>query len=187
LSRDIGSDYNKGRPLPFAPRTERVARRARRGPQQPTTLTQADIGTDKLWPASDDARGRVYLKNYRLRGVGQHIEVWVAHDQDKISKWLEFPEGDCRNGERTRISDAQIQGLVEEYDDNILPQESSVLSVAPPRTGAKARLPKRMKGIPANYFRGEGDNVVVLVDNVRDENFYDHNNSHDFRFVLGFF
>ena len=41
--------------------------------------------------------GREYLKNFTLRAIGQHIEVWVASDQDSVSKDLEFPAGDCRN------------------------------------------------------------------------------------------
>ena len=61
----------------------------------------------------DDANGLIYLKKYRLRGIGEHIEVWVADDNDKVSTDLDFPDGDCRNGERTEITDEQI---AEDFD-----------------------------------------------------------------------
>ena len=31
--------------------------------------------------------------------------------------------------------------------------------------------------LPADYYRGEGDDIVVLIDNVRDDNLYDLNNT----------
>ena len=41
--------------------------------------------------------------------------------------------------------------------------------------------------MPPDYFEGDGDNTVVLVDNVRDENFFDTNNQNTFSYVAGFF
>ena len=35
--------------------------------------------------------------------------------------------------------------------------------------------------------QGDGDNTVVLIDNVRDDNFYDLNNTQGFTYVAGFF
>jgi hypothetical protein len=132
----------------------------------------AEIGEERTWAALDDFNGFEYLKDYTLRGVGEHIEVWVASDSDDVSSDLEFPGDDCRNDERVVITDEQIQGLIAEYDGNILPIESQAFSVAPDRDGTNAILPEAI-GLPADYYTGEGDNVVVLVDNVRDTNFYD--------------
>lgn len=39
--------------------------------------------------------------------------------------------------------------------------------------GKDAQLPKMFPAIPSSAYMGEGDNVVVLIDNIRDENFYD--------------
>src|SRR5215208_3428385 len=33
------------------------------------------VGTVRQWIALDDAQGRLYRKDYTLRGVGDHIEV----------------------------------------------------------------------------------------------------------------
>ena len=53
------------------------------------------VGTVRQWLALDDFNGILYRKDYTLRGVGTHIEVWVAND-------LAFPAGDCR----TQIADS---------------------------------------------------------------------------------
>jgi hypothetical protein len=132
----------------------------------------AAVGDRRLWPALDAVNNRDYLKFFTLRAVGSHIEVWVASDQDAISKNLEFPGGDCRNDDRVQLSDAQAQYLAQQFDTVMYPREAEVFSVAPPRDGSRARLPAR-SGLPGDYYVGDGSRVVGLVDNIRDENFAD--------------
>jgi Immune inhibitor A-like, MAM domain len=132
----------------------------------------AAVGDRRLWPALDSVNDREYLKFFTLRALGSHIEVWVASDQDAISKNLEFPPGDCRNDDRVELSDAQAQYLVQQFDGVMYPREAEVFSVAPPRDGSRARLPART-GLPSDYYVGDGSRVVALVDNIRDENFAD--------------
>lgn len=166
---DTGTDYNGGKALPFAKGTLQKARAAARlaGPR----ASAAAIGDQRTWLALDDAFSVIYFKNYTLRGIGDHIEVWVASDSDVISSGIRFPEGDCRNDERVQISDDQIQSLIREFDHNIYPKESAAFSVPPDRTGAVSFATEL--GFPADYWTGDGDNIVALVDNVRDSNFYD--------------
>ncbi|MGZ8651536.1 MAG: peptidase M6, partial [Actinomycetota bacterium] len=148
------------------------------------------VGDEKFWLAVDFIDGSVYLKAYTLRGVGNNSEVWVASDSDEVSTDTDFPEGDCRNGLRTQITDDQVNYLIDQFDNNILPKESDVFSVAPPLDGSNAFLPEVIGDpdlMPPDYFEGDGDNTVVLVDNVRDENFFDTNNQNTFSYVAGFF
>jgi Immune inhibitor A peptidase M6 len=128
----------------------------------------------------------VYVKNYTLRGIGEHIEVWVASDEDDVSSGTDFPADDCRNGARTEITDEQVDYLIDEFDGTIYPKESRVFSVPPSRNGQGAELAEIL-GLPANYYRGQGDDIAVLVDNVRDENFYDTDNSQSLTYIAGFF
>ncbi|HEX2105906.1 MAG TPA: choice-of-anchor J domain-containing protein [Solirubrobacteraceae bacterium] len=186
---ETGPDYNKGKPLPWraAPRVTparlgaRFAARASRARRARARITAVGerpvVGTVKSWPALDDAEGLIYLKDYTLRAVGEHIEVWVAND-------IQFPANDCRNGARTVVTDAQAQYLAREFDTNIYPKESEAFSVPPRRDGSGA---EPIEGIPAGYFGGEGDDIVTLVDNVRDANFYDPNNSRNLPYIAGFF
>ena len=161
------------------------------------------VGDKRRWLASDDYTG-LYLKNYKLRGVGDHIEVWVVAGEDPLCDGdpattddcirgdenetvtgTHFPDGDCRN-DRVRITNDQVNYLISEFDNNMYPKESRRFSVPPNRGGRNALLTE-IAGLPENYYRGEGDNIVVLIDNVRDDNFYDFNNSQQLPYVAGFF
>jgi hypothetical protein len=130
------------------------------------------VGDRRLWPALDRRSNRSYLKYYTLRAVGAHIEVWVASDDDGVSKGIEFPAGDCRNDDRVQLSDAQAQYLAQQFDNVMYPKEAEAFSVPPPRDGSKATIATR-SGLTADYWVGDGNRVVGLVDNIRDENFFD--------------
>jgi hypothetical protein len=179
----VGADFNHGKMLPYAAGTLKKARAAARVAAGRELLRA--VGDRQLWPAVDSVYGVVYLKNFTLRAMGEHVEVWVASDTDEISSGLEFPAGDCRNGS-VAITDEQAQLLASAFDGVIRPRESEAFSVAPDRAGAQHSVPARF-GLPTTYFAGEGDNTVVLVDNVRDENFYDVNDMSDLPYVAGFF
>jgi hypothetical protein len=134
----------------------------------------AGVGDERTWAALDLAKNSDHPKDYTLRGIGEHIEVWVASDEDDVSSGIRFPGDDCRNDERVVITDDQVNHLINEYDANMLPVLSEAFSTAPPRDGSGATVTGRYE-VPPDYYRGEGDNVVVLVDNIRDPNFYDTN------------
>jgi Immune inhibitor A-like, MAM domain len=134
----------------------------------------AVVGDRRIWPALDAKGGRLYVKYYTLRAIGTHIEVWVASDQDSVSTGLEFPPGDCRNDDRVEITDAQAQSLAQQFDGTIYPREAEAFSVPQPRDGSRATLP-RSAGFAGDYYVGDGNRVVALVDNIRDEGFYDVN------------
>ena len=118
------------------------------------------VGTVRQWLALDDYLGQIYFKPYTLRGVGDNIEVWVAND-------TEFPVGDCRRQipNSTVVTDAQVAHLVNEFDSNMYPKSTTAFSTPPDRDGTNAGI--------AGDFTGAGNRTVTLVDNVRDDNFYD--------------
>jgi hypothetical protein len=168
----VGSDYNDGKPVPGLKAAKRKMARQAAAAAAPD---DAEVGDTKTWLALDDING-AYLKDYTLRGIGDHIEVWVADDKA-------FPDGDCRNDlGMTDITDAQVQNFISEYDNNILPKESESFSVAPPRDGTNAIL-----GEGYEVSAAQADDVVTLVDNVRDANFYEPNTPDGQTFIAGFF
>jgi Immune inhibitor A peptidase M6 len=146
----------------------------------------AAVGEVRTWVALDNVNGFLYTKTYELRALGEHVEIWIATGTRTFlgvtSTDLDFQAGDCRNGPRTVVTDAQAEYLADEFDTNILPKESVAFSVAPDRDGTNAQLAG-----PPFHPTGEGDNTVVLVDNVRDENFMDLNNTQGFSYIAGFF
>lgn len=159
----------------------------------------AKVGTNRTWVGLDDVRNTYYLKNYTLRATGDHVEVWVADD-------LRFPNvtmpnpltadpadtftyNDCRNSDPDRITVTNDQAayLADQFDEVMYPAESEAFSVPPSRDGHKAVLPTLFPNLPSSAYKGEGDNIVVLVDNVRDTNFYDRDTQSNFTYIAGFF
>lgn len=122
------------------------------------------VGTVRQWLGLDDFNGRLYRKDYTLRGVGAKIEVWVAND-------LAFPAGDCRPANSTAITDAQVADLVNEFDTNMFPKETATFSTPPDRDGTNSQIPPDANG-NGGVYTGAGDKTVTLVDNVRDNNYF---------------
>ncbi len=194
--RHTGTDYNNGQALPVA-KGDNLRGNPPLGPSK--------VGDSRIWLGLDDFRGVINLKTYTLRGAGQKVEVWVANNLNFPNTTMlnpltpdpadTFTYNDCRNdGVRNVVTNAQVQYLINEFDTNIFPTESEWFDIPPNRNGNKATLPKQLPNIqglgvnvPQSYYRGEGDNVVVLVDNVRDSNFYDMNNVNTFSYIAGFY
>ncbi|NUW39048.1 choice-of-anchor J domain-containing protein [Nonomuraea rhodomycinica] len=124
------------------------------------------VGTVRQWLGMDDFNGRLYRKDYTLRAVGANIEVWVAND-------LAFPAGDCRAQipSSTQITDAQVADLAREFDTNMYPKETAAFSRPPDRDGTNAVLGPDANG-NGGVYTGAGNRTVTLVDNVRDDNYY---------------
>jgi hypothetical protein len=155
-----------GRPLDtprqYQPRTD-----AQNRAQTQAAVETPPVGTVRQWLGLDDLQGALYRKDYTLRGLGNNIEVWVAND-------LAFPAGDCRLQipSSTQITDAQVDHLVTEFDTNMYPKETNAFSTPPDRDGTNAQLGPDGNGNGGDYTGG-GNKTVALIDNVRDDNFYD--------------
>ena len=180
----VGPDYNDGKALPAKGASLRKA--VRQGVAAPRASRKAAhdaaVGDTKSWLALDDTTSRIYRKNYELRGIGDHIEVWVAADTT-------FPAGDCRNDlGMTDVTDAQVDNFVHEFDSNIYPKESASFSVPEALDGSDPQIPGPDGS--ADYWQVSGaqaDDIVVLVDNVRDANYYDPSSPDGQTFIAGFF
>lgn len=136
-------------------RLGRVGAKARRNLAAAPTPA---VGTQRQWLGLDDYNGILYRKGYTLRGVGAKIEVWVADD-------LAFPADDCRGAASTTITQAQVDRLISQFDQNMYPKETATFSTPPDRDGTNAAI--------SGDYTGDGDKTVALIDNVRDDNFYD--------------
>jgi hypothetical protein len=141
------------------------------------------IGDTKYWVALDDTQG-FYVKTFRLRGISQTAELWVATN-------LDFLPGDCRNdGVRNVITDEQVAYMLGEFDTTIRPIDTDWFDEPAFRDGKDAQLVKLLPSVFGNgsnaYFNKQGRDVI-LVDNVRDDNYYDFNNSQALPRIAGFF
>ncbi|WP_331461260.1 peptidase M6 immune inhibitor A [Micromonospora tarapacensis] len=160
----LASDVRELTRKEFTLNGERVEAPTQYQPRSQARQSQAaetpPVGTVRQWLALDDYNGVIYFKDYTLRGVGDNIEVWVAND-------TAFPEGDCRRQieNSTVVTDQQVAHLVNEFDTNMYPKSTAAFSTPPDRDGSNASI--------AGDFTGAGNRTVTLVDNVRDDNFYD--------------
>ncbi|WP_432562217.1 peptidase M6 [Kineococcus sp. SYSU DK003] len=194
--RLLDGDYKGGAPLPFSRTAAAKAQaQARTTLSAPADDGELGVGDQKDWlslidggvtPDGQEIGSAIDVRGYTLRALGDHIEVWVADD-------LAFPEGDCRNvlsgGALTTVTDAQAQMFADEFDDNVLPKESEAFSVAPDRDGSQQLMTQVFPeaGYPADYWAGQGDRTVALIDNVRDQNWYDPTNENGRTYTAGFF
>jgi hypothetical protein len=184
---DVRPDVKVNGKLVVPDRAEREITRVQEARRSDGALAPPVVGEERFWLGYDDVSGTIFPKLYTLRGIGDHIEVWVASDKDRISRDTNFPRGDCRNdGVRNVVTDDQVNELINQFDTNMYPTESDAFSVAPDLPGTNAPL-TRLLGLPRNYYRGPGDRVVTLVDNVRDDNFYDTDNAHGLTYIGGFY
>ena len=138
------------------------------------------VGTVRQWIANDDFNGILYRKDYTLRGVGDKIEVWVANDTRLPGRRLP----DRRSRRRRRSPTPRSQRLVSEFDTNMFPKETAAFSTPPDRDGTNALLGPDANGNGGDYS-GDGDKTVTLVDNVRDDNFYEFPEAPTY--IAGFF
>ncbi|GGF21378.1 hypothetical protein GCM10010954_20240 [Halobacillus andaensis] len=114
------------------------------------------------------------FKEFTLRSVGEHSEVWVADD-------LSFEEGDPRDPHV--VTQEQADTMAEEFDSNMYPVATDFFGTPDSLDGSNSPLPE-MVGLPEGYYEGDGDKVMIMVDNVKDESYYDP--EYPF-FVAGFF
>lgn len=134
--------------------------------QSDTTASNPYIGTVKIYPAYDDING-VYLKQFTLKSVGQNCEVWVANN-------LSF--GDSRPV--PVVTQEQIDSVRDAFDNNIYTTDTSFFGIPDSHTGGNATLPglvSKKLGITSDYYTPvDGtERVIILVDNIRDESYYD--------------
>jgi hypothetical protein len=136
----------------------------------------AAIPTRSL-PGLDLTKNVLYAKPFALLATGKRVEIWVARD-------LRFPAGDCRNrvsrATRVRITKAQATYLAAQFDRVIYARQRRLFGVPRPRNGS---LPRDRRFSSA----GRSSRVIVLVDNVRDENYLDRNNARNMPYVAGFY
>lgn len=114
------------------------------------------------------------FKKFTLRSVGEHVEIWVADD-------LSFPTGDTRPAHV--VTQAQVDQLRDEFDNNIYPVDTQFFGIPDSHDGSYSLL-EEWGYVPTGYYSGDGDKIIMLVDNIRDENYYDP--TYPF-FVAGFY
>lgn len=113
------------------------------------------------------------FKEFTLTSEGDNVEIWVAND-------LGFPEGDKRPAHV--VTQEQADKLRNEFESNIYPKTTEFFGTPDELNGTNSLL-EDMGLVPEGYYTGS-DKIIMLVDNVKDENYYDP--TYPF-FVAGFY
>ncbi|MRH41208.1 peptidase M6 [Aquibacillus halophilus] len=150
-----------------------------KGKKQNADETQ---GTEESSTSSDfayDGGTKFFLdrdlafKEFTLRSVGENVEIWVAND-------LSFPEGDTRPAHV--VTQEQVDKLRDEFDSNMYPVATEFFGKPDSLDGSHSPLVD-WGYFPEGYYE-TSDKVIMLVDNIKDEGYYDP--TYPF-FVAGFF
>ncbi|WP_066174925.1 immune inhibitor A domain-containing protein [Bacillus marinisedimentorum] len=107
--------------------------------------------------------GGYYFKEFTLRSIGENVEVWVAND-------LSFPEGDDRPAHV--VTQEQVDKLRDVFDEKIYPIDTEFFGMPDFHDGTHSLL-EAWEYVPKGYYGSEDGKNIMLVDNVRDENYYD--------------
>ena len=88
------------------------------------------------------------------------------------------------------VTQDQIDIFVSEFDERIYPIMTSAFSVPPTKDGSNTTLQEIYSEIYGfeccNDFSGDGDKTIVLVDNIRDMNFYNVSHPNGRTYMGGF-
>lgn len=116
------------------------------------------------------------FQQFEKRGEGNYCEVWVALD-------LSFPAGDPRNAYTSRITitDDHVAWIIDQFDNNIYPNETAYFSEPPPLDGSNALM--KEWGYPYMETNDTGK-VMIMIFNIRDDNYYDPSYPY---YIAGFF
>ncbi|MGE5677906.1 MAG: peptidase M6 [Pseudomonadota bacterium] len=121
-------------------------------------------GGTKYFLSYNSVTGSYGLRAYTLRSLGQNVEVWVSNN-------LAYPYGDARP--TPVLNQEQVDKVRDEFDFRIYPTDTEFFGTPENHTGQNAYLPS-LVGLPGDYYAYEGQkNIIILVDNIRDEQYYD--------------
>jgi hypothetical protein len=132
-----------------------------------------NLGDVAIWTGYNGYTGSIFLTYYTLSYIGTTSEIWVQN-------LINFPTGDPRNGPggvpgQTKPTYAMLEYLALEFENNILPKESGFFGAPLYLNGSNAQLQYLSPAIPDDpeYYLEPSGRAVILVNNIRDQNYYD--------------
>jgi hypothetical protein len=130
-----------------------------------TPLTDCTLDT-KIFLILNYVLGSYQLTYFNLVAESSMTQVWVQAN-------LACPAGDPRV--TPEVFCEQAEYLMGEFDTNIHPTEIDFFGPPDAHDGSGALLPALVPslGLPADYYADSAGRQIVLVSNVRDDNYYD--------------
>jgi hypothetical protein len=152
--------------------TKWVMNEAVEGPSHHSYFNVGDAG---IWSYYDGFYGGIVFTYYWLKYADSNVEIWVQQNLNwgRPSAWTgTFPyPPEWRTNPPKGPTDLQLQYLASEWGNKILPNETAFFGAPLTHDGTNAQLPGLL-GLPADYYTGADNRQVILVCNIRDENYY---------------
>jgi len=161
------------------------ARMAEGGARQSFQVRATDaytVGDTLTWLAYDSINamgqniiGAIFETEYKVRAVREYCEIWVQTDLNYYN-----PDGTVNNlhpdaKDPMYVTQDKIDYLADVCNDVIRPTDVKYFGEYNDRDGTLGyeAIINQYYGFSVSEVDGKGDRLVVLVSNVRDENFYD--------------
>lgn len=135
------------------------------GPSASTPISECKT-ISKIFAILNDYQGVYQFTYFDLVAESDMTQIWVQRN-------LNWPAGDTRTA--PVITCEQAQYLMGEFDNNMYPKETSFFGLPDTHDGSNALLPILAPsfGLSPDYYYDEAGRQIVLVSNVRDDNYYD--------------
>jgi immune inhibitor A len=127
-----------------------------------TPYTSCILDT-KTWMRLNSVTGSYGFTNYYLVAEGALAQIWVQAS-------LAWPAGDPRP--TPTITCEQAQYMLGQFENNMYPKETSFFGMPDAHDGVNSLL-EAWGYFPPGYYADSAGRQVVLVSNVRDENYFD--------------
>ncbi|UYP45884.1 hypothetical protein NEF87_002169 [Candidatus Lokiarchaeum ossiferum] len=128
-----------------------------------TVVEEAIVGEVKYFLSYDDVNG-MFVDAYQLQAAGPLTEIWVQLD-------MTYPEGDPR--EDPVVTQEQLDYLLNEFESNIYPIDTTYFGTPDEHTGEAAPL-AGMLGLPEDYYLSNEGKIIIQISNIRDTAYYDY-------------
>jgi hypothetical protein len=117
---------------------------------------------------------------FTLSYIGTSVEIWVQAS-------IKYAPGDPRNGPSTSLvpsalrptkpTYAMLEYLANQFETNILPEETAFFGAPVFHDGSNAQTPVYYPGLPGmtpDYYSEPTGRTVILVSNIKDANYVDY-------------
>jgi immune inhibitor A len=132
--------------------------------QAAVNASATDCVTDsKIFLILNDYLGRYQATYFNLMGDSSGSQVWVQAN-------LAWPAGDPRA--TPVITCDQVNYMMGQFNNNIYPKETGFFGIPNSLDGTNAYLPSLL-GLPQDYYYDATGRQIILISNVRDDNYYD--------------
>lgn len=133
------------------------------------------VGDQAIWSFYDGFYGGIAFTFFTLKYADNNVEIWQQNNLNwgRNSPWtgtFPFPP-EWRTNPPKGPTDLQYQYLAEQFGNNILPEETTFFGAPAFHDGSNANADD-IFGLPSDYYTEPTGRAVILVCNIRDENYY---------------